>query len=74
LIALVRAEVRFGQLLRKEKDEASPPDLFSGGSSNFTSIPRLRCLEVFLFLNSSDLALVSQSQTFREYLLFRETK
>jgi hypothetical protein len=57
LIALVGSE-RIGALLRKEKDEASPAKLFLGRLVEFTSIPRLRSLEVFL---SSDFALVSQS-------------
>jgi hypothetical protein len=47
LIALVgfgRSEA----LLRKEKDETSPPNCF-WRLVEFTSIPRLRRLEVFLF-------------------------
>jgi hypothetical protein len=37
-----------GAFLRKEKDEASPPNCF-GRLVEFTSIPRLRRLEVFYF-------------------------
>jgi hypothetical protein len=48
LIALVGSG-RIGALLRKEKDGISPPKLFFGGFVEFTSIPRLRSLEVFLF-------------------------
>jgi len=48
LIVLVGSE-RIGALLRKEKDGISPPKLFFGGFVEFTSIPRLRSLEVFLF-------------------------
>jgi len=51
----------FAALLRKEKDEASPPKLFLGGFVEFTSIPRLRSLEVFYFQKASGLAMVSQS-------------
>jgi hypothetical protein len=61
LNALVGSE-RIGALLRKEKDETSPLKLFLGGFVEFTSIPRLRSLEVFYFQKSSGLALVSQSQ------------
>jgi hypothetical protein len=50
LIALVGSE-RIGALLRKEKDGISPPKLFFGGFVEFTSIPRLRSLEVFYFQN-----------------------
>jgi hypothetical protein len=61
--------VGFGRseaLLRKEKDEASPPGSFSGRLVEFTSIPRLRSLEVFYFQKSPGLALVSQLKPFRE--------
>jgi hypothetical protein len=47
LIALVGSE-RIGALLRKEKDEASPPKLFLDGSSNFLHSSFAK-LEVFLF-------------------------
>jgi hypothetical protein len=55
LIALVGSE-RLGALLRKEKDEAGPPDCFRRDSSN-AFIPVLRSLEAFLL---SGFALVSQ--------------
>jgi hypothetical protein len=61
LIVLVGSE-RIGALLRKEKDEASPPKLSLGGSSN--SPPFLVCevWRFFYFQKSSGFALVSQPQ------------
>jgi hypothetical protein len=50
LIALVGSE-RIGALLRKEKDETSPPKLFLGGFVEFTSILRLRSWRFFIFKN-----------------------
>jgi hypothetical protein len=60
LIVLVRVEENFGQLLRKEKDEASPPKLFFGGSSNFLHSSFAKS-GGFLF---SGFALVSQLKPF----------
>ena len=45
MIALVGPE-RFGALLRKEKDEAGPPDCFRRNSSN-AFIPRFAELKAF---------------------------
>jgi hypothetical protein len=50
---------RFGALLRKEKDGASPPNDF-WRLVEFSSIPRLRRLEVFHFRGTFGFALVSQ--------------
>jgi hypothetical protein len=59
---LVTAAPPSGQLLRKEKDEASPPDVCRRNSLN-AFIPRFcRSLEVFL---SPDPALVSNQNPFR---------
>ena len=51
LTALVGSE-RIGALLRKEKDEAGPPDRFWRNSSN-AFIPRFAELKAFLFISSS---------------------
>jgi hypothetical protein len=64
LIALVGPAL--GALLRKEKDEASPPKLFFWRIRRISSIPRLRSLEVFLF---SGFALVSQLKPFRGFFI-----
>jgi hypothetical protein len=61
LIALVGSE-RLGALLRKEKDEAGPPDCFRRNSSN-AFIPRFAELKAFLFLSPSPSSSQSQSRT-----------
>jgi hypothetical protein len=72
LIALVGSE-RIGALLRKEKDGISPPKLFFGGFVEFTSIPRLRSLEVFLFSKIfRSRAGLSIVKTVRGKTIFRE--
>jgi len=70
LIALVGSE-RIGALLRKEKDETSPPRLFLGGSSNFLHSSFAKS-GGFLFSKSPGLALVSQSvKPFAGKIIFR---
>jgi hypothetical protein len=62
-----------GQLLRKEKDEASPTDCFRQDSLN-AFIPRFAGVwRFFYFQKSSGSALVSQPKPFREFL-FAEPK
>jgi len=67
--------VGFGRpeaLLRKEKDEASPPELFLGGSSNLPPFLVCEVWRFFYFKKSPSFALVSQIKPFREF--FAEPK
>jgi hypothetical protein len=61
LIALVGPE-RIGALLRKEKDETSPPKLFLGGSSNFLHSSFAKSGGFFIFRFRAGL----RSKPFRE--------
>jgi len=63
LIVLVAAGVFSGQLLRKEKDEASPTICYRQDSLN-AFIPRFAGVwRLFYFQKSSGSALVSQPKT-----------
>jgi len=71
LIALVGSE-RIGALLRKEKDETSPPKLFLGGFVEFPPFLVCEVWRFFIFKIFRPRAGLSIAKTVRVKNIFRE--
>jgi len=67
LIVLVAAGDFSGQLLRKEKDEASPAKLFLGGSSNLPPFLVCEVWRFFIFKNLPASRWSLNQKPFREF-------